>query len=47
MSYILISNTAVQGLNKTPMNIISKYSKIIKICWYGVIMQHIYPQNEI
>ena len=37
--------TAVLGGNKAHMNIVSKLPKIIRICWYVVIMPHVYSQN--
>ena len=40
------ASTAVPGPNKAPIKIISKLSKINRICLYVIIMQHVYPQNR-
>ena len=44
-SFFLSLPTAVPRPNKAHMNMISKVFKIIRICWYVVIMPHIYQQD--
>ena len=47
MGYSTGADTAVSGPNKAHMDTNSKLSKIIRMCWYMVIMAQVYQDNGV